>query len=113
MCPGVPKALQPGVYFSLWKWPSPEFPWAFAMMTLYAGIQAQVLCNLIAAVRGCDRACSAYWPRHSQPQAIPVRSQLLNLSRRSSLPAPQPDKDIRAREKSETTPEELSRDGVI
>ena len=32
----------------------------FAMMTLYAGIRPQVLCNLIAAVRGCARACSAY-----------------------------------------------------
>ena len=37
---------------------------------------------------------------------MPVRSPLLDLSRRRSLPAHQPDKDLRAREKSETTQEE-------
>ena len=78
-----------------------------AMMTLIrsdficGNSAAQVLCNLIAAVRACDRACSAYWPkRHSKPQAIPVRTRDL-----SSLPGHhQPDKDqLRARENSETT----------
>ena len=80
-----------------------------AMMTLIrsdficGNSAAQVLCNLIAAVRACDRACSAYCPkRHSKPQAIPVRSQLRDLP---SLPGHhQPDKDqLRACEKSETT----------
>ena len=43
-CDCVPKSLQPGVYSSLWKWPSPEFPWGFAMMTLYAGIRGRRFC---------------------------------------------------------------------